>query len=781
MASLKSRFLKKRSLAVLFGTVLLLVLIWPVKTPFADCYSTRVLDCHGRLLRVFLAPDQQFRFPPADRNLPEKYVTCLIQYEDRRFYWHPGVDPLALSGALRTNLRAGSRVRGGSTITMQVARLSHPKPRTVFNKIREIWTAVRLSLHVSKKRVLKLYASHVPMGGNIVGVEAASWHYFGKSWEELTWAEAALFVVLPNAPSRINLTRNRDRLLDKRNRLLEMLRDRGIMDNLTCRLACGEPLPGPDRRMPFDAPHFCETMHARFTANQLNTSLDMQIQLRAEDIVRPHHVLLKNLGVGNCSVLIAETQTGKIRAYVGSPDYTDSLNNGQVDGVQAVRSTGSLLKPFLVAKVLDRGPFTMKSVIQDVPTFYGTFAPMNASRKFSGLVTLEELLIHSLNVPSVRLLNLYGLEDFYDFLKQAGIEGLFRTASGYGLTLVLGGAETRLWDLVRLYLALGRMGEDVPLSCLDGPDAEKKQDRFFSQGASWLVLNTLNQLARPGSEYYWQHFNNQVPVAWKTGTSYGQKDGWAVGVNRQWTIGVWTGNFTGEGNASLSGARSAAPILFDLFNRLSDRGSALWFTEPEQDLISVACCAKSGYPVNPDCPDTVFLNRPLEAGYPGQCPYHRHMVIDRASKQSVCSLCWSGLDTVWIHPYIVNPAVRDILHRQGVPVDTIPSHASHCPLVHDKNRLEIVYPLPNIKIFIPRDIGGEHEKIVLSVKHQQHHAACFWFLNGRYVAETQSVHELAMDLDPGAWHLTVQDDEGFSRSVDFTVYKKGEHAEGINR
>jgi penicillin-binding protein 1C len=764
-----SRFDVKWSCIAVILLVFFIALAWPMRSPFPNCYSTLIFDKENQLLRVFLAEDDQVRFPPPEGHLPEKYQACLLNYEDRRYFYHPGVDPVSLVGAVITNMKSGTRIRGGSTLTMQVARLSNPKERTYWNKLREMWIALRLNCHFSKNRILHEYAAHVPMGGNIVGIEAASYAYYGKSWNSLTWAEAALFVVLPNSPSQINPKKSRTRLIEKRNQLLRMMYKRRTIDSTTCVLSSQEPLPD-GTLLPFKAPHFTQNLKETRSEYRLQTTLDSRIQQGSEVLAAEHHAVLRNLGVANLAVLIAETQTGKIRAYIGSQSFRDSLN-GQVDGVRAFRSTGSLLKPFLVALTLDRGPYTMQSVLQDVPTFYGTFAPQNASKHFSGLATLHQMLLHSLNVPAIRLLNWYGLEDFYSFLKSAGLRGLFRTANEYGLPLILGGAEASLTELVQCYLALGNLGKPVLLTAIE--DNQTNSDSpLFSHGAAWLVLNTLNQLSRPGVEYYWHYFNHQVPVAWKTGTSYGQKDGWAIGVNRQWTIGVWVGNFTGEGNASISGAKSAAPLLFDLFNRWTDQNQPMWFDEPENDLVEISCCRQSGYPAGPDCAETILLKRPVNAYMPGQCPYHERYWIDRKTGRAVCSLCWQETDTIRVARYIVPPAVRDQLEKQGVPVDTIPTHLETCPVFHDKNRLEIIYPLNNIKVFIPRDLDGVHEKVVFKVKHQQTHARCFWFLNGRFLDETAENHTLAADLDPGTYRLTVQDQEGFTKSVHFTVYKK---------
>jgi penicillin-binding protein 1C len=768
----------------------------PPGSLFPDDYSTLVFDTQGRLLRATLAKDAQYRFPLESQELPDKYVTALVASEDKRFFSHPGVDPLALAGAAVTNIQQRERVRGGSTITMQVARLAEPKKRNYLNKFVESITALKLSLHYSKKEILGLYASHVPMGGNIVGVETASRIYFAKPAEELTWAEAALFAVLPSAPSMMNVELRRPALIARRNTLLAKLFAKGVIDDVTFEASCEEPLPDPRRDLPFEAPHFAQHVSNAFPRERLcRTTLDEDIQRRVEEAARLHHDALSREGIDNLAVLVVETRTGKVRAWVGSQDFYDTRHGGQVDGVGAERSTGSLLKPFLAAKALDCGPYTMQSKIQDVPTFFGTFAPQNASKEFSGLVSLEDVLVESLNVPSVRLLNAYGVRDFYDFLEDAGFRGLFRSADGYGLSLILGGAEASLFELVQLYAALGNGGHQTPLVVLEPPASvngaressetpsapgasetggarEASQPELFSKGAAWLVLDTLTRLSRPGSEYYWEYFDNRVPVAWKTGTSYGQKDAWAIGVNRQWTIGVWAGNFTGEGNASLTGHASAAPLLFTLFNQLTRPGENAWFDEPLFDLAEVECCAESGFPAGPDCPEKISLKRPRSARASGTCPYHKRFLVDRATGREVCSLCWAGLDTEWITRYVVPPAVKGILAATGRRADDVPLHTASCPEYRDTDRMELVYPVDGIRIFVPRDFDGVHERIVFTAKHQRPATHLFWYLNGDLVGETAGTHECSVDLAPGEYTLTVEDENGLSRSARFSAFRK---------
>ncbi len=768
-----------RILVIAMGFVAVWVL-WPLHSVFPDDYSRVVYDRNGEILRVTCSEDEQIRIRLGPDSLPHKYVTAVIAVEDKRFYRHPGVDPFAIGNAVVTNLKQRTLVRGGSTIPMQVVRLSHPRPRTILSKIVEAFCAIRLSIHRSKRDILRLYAGHVPMGGNIVGIESASRYYFGKPVEEITWAEAALFVVLPNNPGMMNIERRRPLLMRKRNRALTKLRDRGLIDSLTWSLACEEPLPGARNRLPFDAPHFTQMVMGATESSAVHSSLDARLQKAIQSVTDRYARDYARYGIYNVAVLVLETGTGCIRGYVGSHDYGDTVHCGRVDGVRAVRSTGSLLKPLLAAKALDRGPWTMRTQLQDIPTFYGAFAPRNASEDFSGITTVEEMLVRSLNVPAVRLLYAYGQPRFYEDLLGMGFTGLFRSASGYGLSLILGGAEASLWELTRVYTALGNAGVARKIRYLEQePVVGSKRDgehphlgdtaKVCSPGAAWLICRALGKLSRPGSEHYWGLFTDQIPVSWKTGTSYGQKDAWAIGVNPQWTIGAWVGNFTGEGNTRLSGAACAGPILFELFRQLSDPTAPLEFEMPEYDLKRVRVCKVSGLLSSSACPDTCGIYRPECAWKTEKCTRHRNVWIDSIAGYEVCSRCWNEEtrtnETCVIYP----PPVTEILRRKGKSVRGIPPHNPSCTAVRSRrSSITIEYPVEGITIFAPRDFSGTTQKIVAK-------AACsglgplYWYLDGEYITETREDHSTALRCAAGRHVLTVVDTEGGEEQVGFRV------------
>jgi penicillin-binding protein 1C len=750
----------------------------PLPSPlFPPDYSTAVLDSEGRVLRVFLNSGDQWSFPPdSSLAVPVKLRRAVLSYEDRHFYRHPGVNPVALVRAFSQNLAEGRVVSGGSTITMQVARLMRPKSRTCFNKLIEMLQAVKLELYFSKEEILSLYLDHAPYGGNIVGYQAASLRYFQKKPDRLTWAEAATLAVLPNAPGMASPTADPSRLKMKRDRLLRKLAKEGAIQPATLCLALMEPVP--ERSVPFQmcAPHLSRRLfRSAEKASTFRTTLDRECQIRVESLVRRHAFFLQKRGISNAAALVVETPTGRVRAYAGSQDFFDMDHMGQVDGVTAPRSSGSLLKPFLYALCMDEGILLPCTRIRDVPTFYGTFSPANASESYEGLVTAEEALIRSLNVPAVRLLYTYGLHPFFLFLKTAGLSTLFRPPEEYGLPLILGGAEVTLWEMARLYRGLGRGGRFGKLSVLEemenGAGNESDVD-LISPGACYLTLNILRELRRPGSEYYWEQYQNQWPLAWKTGTSYGQRDGWAIGVSPRWTLAVWTGNFGGEGNANLTGAGCAAPLLFDIFNALPRDPDSGWFPEPVSRMVSVSVCRQTGYPAGPHCPETIRVLAPDGMRPMKPCPFHQTRYTTPNGKIEVCSLCWTP-DRVKKMPVLVYPPeVVQFMRERGHGLASLPPHNPACPGERKELALQILYPKDGARLYVPRDYGGVFQKVTLRVAHSRREQTLFWYLDNQYLGLSRERHVKAVTLKRGEHCLEVMDERGNTERVRFFVAMK---------
>jgi len=748
----------------IFAFVLLIYLFIPLPNPvFPLDYSTVVLDNNGEILRVFLNDNQQWCFPPND-SIPAKLQTAVIHYEDRHFYHHFGINPFSILRALKQNITSNEIISGASTITMQVARLMSPKERTYLNKLLEIFQAVKIELKYSKAEILSLYLNHAPYGGNIIGYQAASLKYFRKLPKQLTWSEAALLAVLPNAPGLISPLINSKRLKEKRDKLLNNLFVAGFISRETYQLSLLEPIPLESYPFDFHAPHLGRLLKEREDVGAaIETTIEKSFQIRVEQLVADHTRYLSTLGIHNTAAVVVETQTGKVRAYVGSQQFSDSLNQGQVDGVQAPRSSGSLLKPFLYALSMDEGIILPESMIKDVPSYYGAFSPSNANQKYNGLVTAKEALVRSLNVPAVRVLFTYGQYPFYLFLKAAGMSTLHRRAEDYGLPLILGGAETNVWDMAMMFRGLASGGKFESLSVIaneKGGAANSIASDLISPGACYLTLNILRELKRPGAEYYWQQYQNQSPIAWKTGTSYSYRDGWAVGCSPQWTIAVWVGNFSGEGNPNLSGARCAAPLMFDIFNFLPKNPELAWFEKPEAYLREVNICAESGYIAGINCPDVSKTDAPFQMKPMQVCPYHQAIYVNQDQTRQVCSLCWEPGDYQQISQLIYPPDVVQYLRERGQDIHSVPPHKADCPAHSEPNPLAIVYPQQNARLWIPRDFDGQFQSVTARAAHRNSERILYWYLNDHFEGATRDDHTKTLSLPKGWNRIEVVDEIG---------------------
>ncbi len=732
---------------------------------FSNDYSKMVLAEDGRILRVFLNQKEQWILPPLGEPVPDKLKTAVIHYEDKRFESHWGIDPLALLRALWQNIFRGERISGASTITMQVARLIKPKPRTVRNKLVEMAQALRLELRYSKAEILKLYLTHAPYGGNIQGYRAASLRYFGLEPARLSWAQAATLAVLPNNPAYVNPMRNPQALKKKRDGLLNSLLEAQIIDAETYLLAVSEEVPDSQLVFPLVAPHLAERLALGAEENVLWTTLNWDLQARAEALVRAYAEQMGRLGVQNAAALIADTQSGHVKAYVASQDYFDDANLGKIDGVRMRRSTGSTLKPFLYALAMDEGLIVRESVLLDIPTTYAGYAPYNADHSFSGIVRADTALIRSLNVPTVQLLHELGVEKFFKFLQKAGLEGIKGGASEHGLSLVLGSASASLWELASLYRGLGNYGQFGGLAVL--AEQPQAQTQLLSAGSSYLILETIKEVARPKADYFWQEYQSAAPLAWKTGTSYGGCDAWAVGVSPQWTIAVWAGNFTGGEVKGLSGIDSAAPLLFQLFGALDKDARRSWFVEPKDDLASVQVSAQTGYRLLQGWENQVKAAVSASALPLRYSPYEKTLFVNLRETMEVCSLCWDRSDLMEVERVVYPPLVNVFLRQRGLEY-VVPPHNPQCPAAQRRESpIRFVYPQANSRIFVPKVKTGEYQKVNLEAAHSHKDSTLFWYLDNSYLGTTNGQHQLDISLETG-WHsLYVIDEVGNEHQISF--------------
>jgi penicillin-binding protein 1C len=750
-----------------------------------DPLSTVILDREGELLGATIAADGQWRFGVAE-TVPEKFVAAITCFEDRRFFLHPGVDPLASGRALVQNLRQGRVVSGGSTLTMQVVRLARRgQPRTYGEKLTEAVLALRLSLSLSKDRVLGLYAAYAPFGGNTVGLDAAAWRYYGRPPARLSWAETATLAVLPNAPSLIHPGRHRDRLLRKRNRLLDTLQERGVIDALTADLARSEPLPAAPGPLPRLAPHLLERVRAERAASWrtgegspwVHTTLERDLQHRASAVLERHSRRLVESGVHNAAALLADLDSGEIRAYVGNLSRFDLPDHGHwVDVVPARRSTGSVLKPFLYAAMLDAGEVLPGQLVPDVPTRLGAFRPENFDRTYAGAVPAERALARSLNVPAVRLLRSYGTDRFTVLLRRLGLTTLDRRGAHYGLSLILGGAEGTLFDVTGAYAGLGRLvsragrGESLdgafhPLRYrppLEGRRRSRDAPPPVGPGAAWLALEAMQEVERPGEDFAWRAFASSRRVGWKTGTSYGYRDAWAVGVTPRHAVGVWVGNADGEGRPGLTGYAAAAPVLFDLLDLVPAQG---WFPEPVDHLVEIDVCAHSGMRRGRHCQDR---KRRLvtEAGLETPpCTRCRLAHLDAGLRWQVHGDCERVADIRAVPWFVLPPAQETHYRLRHADYRPLPPLRPDCRAAVDTPGapdLACVSPPEGAVVFVPVEMDGSLGRVVFEAAHRSPRTTVHWHLDGEYQGRTRDIHQMALAPAPGPHVLTLVDEHGTS-------------------
>lgn len=764
----------------------LLFLLWLFCLPrplFREPLSVVLEDRTGNLLGARIAPDGQWRFPQTE-VVPGKYAVALTAFEDRRFYWHPGVDPAGLMRALWENLRQRKIVRGGSTLTMQVIRMARGNPdRTLWEKCVEIWMATRLEAGYSKKRILAFYAAHAPFGGNVVGLEAAAWRYYGKKPESLSWAEAATLAVLPNSPALIHPGRNRAALLQKRNRLLDHLHRAGHLTQEDCALAQAEALPDAPLPLPRQAPHLLDRLYTQSSGKttRFHTTLDASLQERMAEILARRQEQYRGNDVHNLAAVVLDVPTGEVLAYIGNVTGAGKEHGEAVDLLTAPRSTGSILKPYLYALALESGDILPRSLLTDVPTQLGDYKPENYYETYDGAVPARRALIRSLNVPFVLLLRQYGLEKFHFNLQRLGLTTLNKPPQHYGLSLILGGAEASLMDITNVYACMARTLTSFydrngrydptdfrpPIFLKAPPGASKppvrlqKTTDLLSAGAIYHTFDAMQEVERPVSAGEWESFRASRRVAWKTGTSFGFRDAWAAGVTPRYAVGVWVGNADGEGRPGLIGVDVAAPVLFDIFQILPTVGG--WFDPPYDDMEQAAVCQQSGFRAGPYCtPDTVWI--PRNGLHAAACPCHQLLHLDVTGQWQVNSDC-AAPATMQHRPWFVLEPLQEYYYRSKNPsyippppfrpdcLQTGSAPAGAVPM-------QLIYPKHPARIYVPTDIDGKPGKTVFQVAHRTPETPVYWHLDNQYVATTTTFHQLALQPLPGHHTLTLVDGQG---------------------
>ncbi|QWA29223.1 peptidoglycan glycosyltransferase PbpC [Pseudomonas sp. RC3H12] len=771
-----TRLLRRFAVSVLLGMALLWLAdrIWPLPMP-GDDLARVVLAEDGTPLWRFADADGVWRYPVSPQEVSPLYLEALLAYEDRWFYHHPGVNPMALARAAWLNLRGGRVVSGGSTLSMQVARLLDPHDRTLPGKLRQLWRTAQLEWHLSKDEILQLYLNRAPFGGTLQGVAAASWAYLGKSPKHLTPAEAALLAVLPQAPSRLRPDRHPERAQRARDKVLQRLAEYQVWPAQRIDEAREEPLLLAPRQEPALAPLLARRLNTPNSPPLIRTTLDAALQRRLEDLLMGWRARLPERT--SAALLVVETQSMAVRAYLGSIDLNDERRFGHVDMVHALRSPGSTLKPFLYAMAMDDGLIHSESLLQDVPRRYGDYRPGNFSMGFSGPVSASSALALSLNLPAVQLLEAYGPKRFAAQMRMGGMPLVLPPLAEPNLSLILGGAGSRLEDLVGGYAALARGGLSAQVRLQ--PQDPLVERRLLSPGSAWITRRILSGLARPDRDPH-AELVQRPQLAWKTGTSYGFRDAWSVGVGPRYLIGVWIGRPDGTPVPGQFGQASAAPLMLQVHDLLSNRDSQRGIevpVEPVPASVGVAAiCWPLGQPMNrqdPNCRRQRFAWT-LDATTPPTL-----QAADQPLGLGLRETVWLNEQGLRVDASCPGAKAQDIALWPAPLEPWLPRverRAARLPAVDPACPPQVVSSAPPLSIVGVRSGDNlrrpatSHEPLQLRVSALGGAGRRWWFLNGQPLGETQGQDSLPVRFEQaGRIELSALDESGETARVQFQV------------
>jgi penicillin-binding protein 1C len=752
-------------------------LLYPLGDSLDDRPTSFILfDQDDKLLGARIADDGQWRFPRMD-SVPNKFKIALLHFEDKDYYSHIGVDFTAILRATVQNIRHQKVVSGASTLTMQVIRLHYPEqPRSLPQKIKEILLAIRYDLFYTKEEILLDFATHAPFGGNVVGLETASWRYFDKAPSSMTWAESATLAVLPNAPGLIHPGRNRDALIAKRNRLLDRLLESQVIDSIEHQLSTAEPLMSKPSRLPNVAPHLLERLRKKNTHRYYST-IDKELQLDVADIIREHQVINTQKNIQNAAVIIIDNNSQEVISYHGNTEGRHHENYN--DMIQRPRSTGSILKPLLYAFSIEDKIISPRQLATDIPISINGFSPKNYNHLHYGAVPYDKVIAKSLNVPSVNLLREYNVDRFLLDLKSLGFTTFTQKADYYGLPLILGGGEVNLWELSQCYSYLSKilhtytskssqydMNFKPKVTIKKGSDTRPTNYKYnpdlISASSIWHMMEAMLEVQRPNEEGQWEKFSSSKKIHWKTGTSYGNRDAWAIGMTPEYTVGVWIGNSDGEGQEDIIGVKAAGSVLFDVYNVLDVKQN---FKIPYDDMIQLPICKSSGHIASQHCNDIEehYVSRHVLSTE--RCPYHQAVVLNSKTELLAFQDCIGDgnlVDTSW---FVLDPHVASYYKRYYPSYTPLPEFDSDCSQYNDRtDQMVFVYPKESSTLFLPKNMDGVRESCVIKASHKDSESTIYWHINGQYQKMTEDIHEISLDLSAGEYIITIQDQSGLKQS-----------------
>jgi len=728
-------------------------------------YSPIVLDRNGRVLHGFLSRDEKWRMYTELDEISPDIKKAFLAKEDRFFYYHPGINPAAIVRAIWYNVSSDKRTSGASTITMQVARMMEPKSRTYLNKLREMFRALQLEWHLSKDEILQLYLNRVPYGGNIEGIKAASLIYFGRLPDQLSLAQIVTLTIIPNKPNQLTIGRQNDTIRNERDRWIKRLSNEGVFDHQRSDAAMTEPFGYRRLEVPRKAPHLSLRLRRQYPDQFIiHSSIDGELQSKVENLVYSASRRMQFRGIRQSAAIVIDNNTMQVLAYVGSPNFFEDYEAGQVDGIRAIRSPGSTLKPLIYAVAADLGLVTPKTIIADVPVHIEGYSPENYDSKYNGAVTIEDALAYSLNIPAVKILQQIGVPTLVDKLIEAEFRQVMLDRNKLGLSVALGGCGTRLEELALLYATFANRGMFSKANWLQS-DSTSSSKRLISEEAAYMITESLTRLTRPDLPNSASASLRVPKVAWKTGTSYGRRDAWSIGYNKNYTIAVWAGNFNNDGVPDLSGADIATPILFDLFNTIDYASSNQWYSMPDNMMYRFVCPV-TGQPSGVSCEHSVvdWYIPGVSSNVP--CNHLVEVSVSPDESVSYCTRCrpQAGYKKMMYPDY--PPDLLAWMERVGARYDKIPAHNPECTRVLAVNPPRIVSPAANQEYLIDRSDNAE---IKLSAETAPDVNRLYWYVNDRLVGTSKPGEDFFTKIDPGRIKISCTDDRGRNSDITFTV------------
>jgi len=745
---------------ILFSFIVL-DLLFPL--PQKKEFSKEIRAKDGTLLTAYLTSDDKWRLRTELEEISPELIKAMLEKEDSWFYWHFGINPIAIIRAAYKNLTTGETQLGASTITMQVVRLLEPKKRTYLNKLGEMFRALQLEIRYSKEKILELYLSLLPFGGNIEGVKSASYIYFNRPPGKLSLAQSITLAVIPNDPNSLRLDRSNEEIMKNRNYWINKFKQEKIFSSTDLKDALDEPVERNRYAIPVAAPHFSYYVKDKFNGDILNTTLDLSLQQTAENILLRNVRRVFYKGITNGAVLIIDNRNSSVVAYCGSADFYDEGSFGQVNGITAVRSPGSTLKAALYAYAFDDGNLTPQMKFADIPTDFHGYQPENYDLQFYGNVSTEFALVNSLNIPAVKLLEQIGLNNFINFLEVCGFNQIQKQKNKLGLSLILGGCGTNLQELTRLFSAFARKGKLYPFQFTLNDD-EQKGEQVFSEASSYLAVQILSGINR-NDIVNLANYSKLPKFAWKTGTSYGKRDAWAIGFNPNYTIGVWMGNFNGVGSPNLSGAEAAVPLLFDLFNAIDYNSDVKWF-EATEELITREVCSESGLIPTNYCPNRTRDFAIKDKSHNEVCSIHKPVYVNLDESVQYCTGCLpsSGYKKAVFAVY--KPELTVWLSKNKYEYHQPPQHNPNCTAKFADGGPKILSPSEDYEYFLEKNSSQEILLLAASDSRVKTH---YWYVNEKFIKKTKPGERIFFIPDEKELKITCLDDKGRDGSVKVSI------------